>query len=83
MGKTPESSFKALQAVRCVDALDHELQSTDSSQATFNAKESIKYGTHIVGGVTPGKTAEHLGLPVLPSVTEVCISAAALDQIGF
>ena len=36
--------------------------------ATTNAQESIKYGTNIVGGVTPGKTAEHLGLPVLPSV---------------
>jgi len=37
-------------------------------QATANAKESIAWGTRIVGGVTPNKEGEHLGLPVLPSV---------------
>ncbi|KAK8226647.1 succinyl-CoA synthetase-like protein [Phyllosticta capitalensis] len=37
-------------------------------QATANAKESIEWGTRIVGGVTPGRDGEHLGLPVLPSV---------------
>ncbi|KAK8088216.1 hypothetical protein PG997_003177 [Apiospora hydei] len=37
-------------------------------QATANAKESIAWGTNIVGGVTPGRGGEHLGLPVLPSV---------------
>lgn len=36
--------------------------------ATANAKESIEYGTNIVGGVKPGGSGEHLGLPVLPSV---------------
>ncbi|KAH6845180.1 succinyl-CoA synthetase-like protein [Chaetomium sp. MPI-CAGE-AT-0009] len=36
--------------------------------ATANAKDSISWGTRIVGGVTPGRTAEHLGLPVLPTV---------------
>ncbi|CZR70140.1 probable succinyl-CoA synthetase subunit alpha [Phialocephala subalpina] len=39
-------------------------------QATANAKESIAWGTNIVGGVTPGKNGEHLGLPVLPTVRE-------------
>jgi len=39
-------------------------------QATANAKESIEYGTNVVGGVKPGTTGEHLGLPVLPSVRE-------------
>jgi succinyl-CoA synthetase alpha subunit len=37
-------------------------------QATANAKESIAWGTKIVGGVTPNKEGEHLGLPVLPTV---------------
>jgi succinyl-CoA synthetase alpha subunit len=37
-------------------------------QATINAKESLQYGTKIVGGVKPGVEGEHLGLPVLPSV---------------
>lgn len=40
-------------------------------KATANAKESIAWGTNIVGGVTPGKNGEHLGLPVLPTVREV------------
>lgn len=38
--------------------------------ATQNAKESIEYGTNIVGGVKPGGSGEHLGLPVLPTVRE-------------
>ncbi|KAI9698846.1 MAG: hypothetical protein M1820_007353 [Bogoriella megaspora] len=37
-------------------------------QATQNARQSLAWGTKIVGGVTPGRNAEHLGLPVLPSV---------------
>jgi succinyl-CoA synthetase alpha subunit len=40
-------------------------------QATANAKESIQWGTNIVGGVTPGREGEHLGLPVLPTVRKV------------
>ena len=40
-------------------------------QATQNARQSIEYGTKIVGGVTPGKYGEHLGLPVLPSMRAV------------
>lgn len=36
--------------------------------ATANAKESIAWGTNIVGVVTPKKEGEHLGLPVLPTV---------------
>ncbi|KAI1268798.1 succinyl-CoA synthetase-like protein [Xylariaceae sp. FL1019] len=43
-------------------------QGFTGKQATANAQESIKWGTNIVGGVTPGRTGEHLGLPVLPSV---------------
>lgn len=37
-------------------------------QATANAKESIDWGTNIVGGVKPGSEGEHLGLPVFSSV---------------
>ena len=37
-------------------------------QATANARESIEWGTNIVGGVKPGASGEHVGLPVLPSV---------------
>ncbi|PVI03528.1 succinyl-CoA ligase subunit alpha [Periconia macrospinosa] len=43
-------------------------QGFTGKQATANAQESIKWGTNIVGGVKPGGSGEHLGLPVLPSV---------------
>lgn len=43
-------------------------QGFTGKQATANAKESIAWGTKIVGGVTPKKEGEHLGLPVLPTV---------------
>ena len=36
----------------------------------MNAKESLEYGTNVVGGVKPGVEGEHLGLPVVPSVAE-------------
>ncbi|ORY66480.1 CoA-ligase [Pseudomassariella vexata] len=43
-------------------------QGFTGKQATANAKESLEWGTDIVGGVTPGREGEHLGLPVLPTV---------------
>ncbi|KAI0967085.1 succinyl-CoA synthetase-like protein [Xylaria arbuscula] len=43
-------------------------QGFTGKQATANSKESIKWGTNIVGGVRPGFEGEHLGLPVLPTV---------------
>lgn len=36
--------------------------------ATSNARDSIEYGTNIVGGVTPGKEGKHLDLPLLPDL---------------
>lgn len=46
----------------------HLLTNCAGRHATANAKESLEWGTNIVGGVTPGREGEHLGLPVLPSV---------------
>ena len=40
-------------------------------KATANVKESLEWGTKIVGGVKPGVEGEHLGLPVFPSVRAV------------
>ncbi|KAM7190634.1 Succinyl-CoA synthetase-like protein [Naviculisporaceae sp. PSN 640] len=45
-------------------------QGFTGKQATADAKDSIEWGTKIVGGVTPGRTGEHLGLPVLPTVRQ-------------
>ncbi|KAI0534014.1 succinyl-CoA synthetase-like protein [Xylaria digitata] len=45
-------------------------QGFTGKQATANAKESIEWGTNIVGGVRPGFAGEHLGLPVFPTVRE-------------
>ncbi|KAK0729418.1 succinyl-CoA synthetase-like protein [Apiosordaria backusii] len=50
-------------------------QGFTGKQATANAKDSIAWGTKIVGGVTPGRTGDHLGLPVLPTVRSVYATA--------
>ncbi|CAG7956015.1 unnamed protein product [Penicillium olsonii] len=44
-------------------------------QATANVKESLAWGTKIVGGVKPGVEGEHLDLPVFPSVKAAQIQA--------
>ncbi|KAM5471786.1 hypothetical protein MauCBS54593_003192 [Microsporum audouinii] len=43
-------------------------QGFTGKQATANVKESLAWGTKIVGGVKPGVEGEHLGLPIFPSV---------------
>ena len=47
------------------------IQGITGQHATFHAEEAMKFGTQIVGGVTPGKGGStHLGLPVFNSVAE-------------
>ena len=40
-------------------------QGLTGSQGSFHTEQALKYGTKMVGGVTPGKGNEkHLGLPI-------------------
>ena len=51
-------------------------QGFTGSQGTFHAEQGIAYGSHYVGGVTPGKGgATHIGLPVFDTVAE-CVEAS-------
>lgn len=57
-------------------------QGFTGSQGTFHSKESIKYGTKLVAGVTPGKGGtKHLGLPVFNTVLEAVLKTNAKTSV--
>ncbi|KAL7907358.1 hypothetical protein GGI35DRAFT_456137 [Trichoderma velutinum] len=71
-------------AARCINAYDSTIsnlridkdtaviyQGFTGKAATANAKDTIAYGTRIVGGISPGKGGStHLNLPVFNTVEE-------------
>jgi malate-CoA ligase subunit alpha len=60
------------------------LQGFTGDKATFHAKEMIAYGTHVVGGVTPGKGGQqHLGLPVFNTVKDAVHATGATTSLAF
>ena len=53
-------------------------QGFTGQHGTFHSEQSLKYGTKLVGGVTPNKGGQkHLGLPVFNSVEEAVETTSA------
>ena len=51
---------------------------------SFHAQDMIKYGSNVVGGITPGKGGQqHLGLPVFNTVKQAVRDAGAEASIIF
>ena len=60
------------------------IQGFTGKMGSFHAEEMIKYGSNIVGGVTPGKGGlKHLNLPVFNTVKEAVEKTDATASILF
>src|SRR3982074_2479636 len=60
------------------------VQGITGDKATFHAKEMLAYGTHVVGGVTPGKGGQkHLDRPVFDTVKDAVRATGAQASLAF
>ena len=60
------------------------VQGFTGSEGTFHSEQMIKYGTNIVGGVTPGKGGlDHLAKPVFNTVSQAVLKTKANTSIIF
>lgn len=59
-------------------------QGFTGSQGTFHSEQAIKYGTKMVGGVTPGKGgSKHLDLPLFNTVAEAVAKTGANASVVY